>query len=772
MINLERKNKFKFLILFLVLILIYITCFFKLNNLTLILLIVISIFSIFLLKDIYQNYINLVTFFMCFHVLYGLIGPITLMWIGGFPDIYGKVFDISAYLFAYTLATTGLLVGFYFCFSKQKIKKESLNIELTNKKILFFKSITYIITFGTTFGEIINFIRVGGFQTLYKGKAVYQAVVGDLFLTIPTNVLFDLSISFICVIIILNLRKNKKMDKTFIIINFILLLPFIFIKILLGQRGILLSSIIIIFLAFSYFKPIRKITKKIVLIVLICYFSLSFLYVARPGIKYIFNDFDRFSELVFKKERIMLVLNPGSNEFSCGFGNFNTLYVSNDYNFLYGKSYLNGLFNFVPGFLYPGDKPLSITYQFRDIYFPEEKERSRIAGTAFSSILEAYWNFGFIGIFIMYILFSIILFLIENKMKNKSIWFLLIYFSISPLVMSFHRSELGDINTDVILKIIVILCVYLFYLINKKNKFKYFKSFGEISKFIIKSKLFYLLNDKTFLKLKYRIYFNKKLNIKNPQTFNEKLQWLKLYDHNPKYIKMVDKYEVRDYIKKMIGKKYLIPLIGRYNNFEEINFEKLPSKFVIKCTHDSGGIVICKDKTKIDIKKIRKKINKSLKTNYYYSGREWPYKNIKPKILIEKYMEDNATNELIDYKIMCFNGKAKMLFTCSERFSNEELKVTFFDLDWNKMPFERHYKASEKEINKPLNYDKMIKFSEKLTKNIPFVRVDWYEINGKLYFGELTFYPGSGFEEFNSIEWDYKIGRLLKLPQKMEKSDE
>ena len=281
---------------------------------------------------------------------------------------------------------------------------------------------------------------------------------------------------------------------------------------------------------------------------------------------------------------------------------------------------------------------------------------------------------------------------------------------------------------------------------------------------ILKLKIFNLLNDKIYLKLKFRVIMNSRLDLKNPQTFNEKLQWLKIYDRKEKYIEMVDKYLVRDYIERKIGKEYLMPILGIYDKFEDINFEELPTKFVIKCNHDSGGLVICKDKKTLDIDKAREKINKCLNTNYYYSGREWPYKNIKPKIIIEKYMEDNKVHELIDYKIMCFNGEPLMLFTCSERFSEDGLKVTFFDLDWNKLPFERHYKSSNYKIEKPVNYEKMLEFSKKLAENIPFVRVDWYEINGKLYFGELTFYPGSGLEEFTPVEWDYKIGELIKLP--------
>ena len=271
------------------------------------------------------------------------------------------------------------------------------------------------------------------------------------------------------------------------------------------------------------------------------------------------------------------------------------------------------------------------------------------------------------------------------------------------------------------------------------------------------------LNDESFLKKAFRCYMGKELNLDNPQTFNEKLQWLKLYDRKPEYTTMVDKYAVKKYVADIIGEEYIIPTLGVWNHFDEIDFDKLPNHFVLKCTHDSGGIVICKDKNKLDLKSAKKKIEKCLKRNYYWSSREWPYKDVKPRIIAEPYMEDSKAHELIDYKFMCFNGKVKCSFTCSERFSKDGLKVTFFDKDWNVMPFERHYPVSKDSPKKPINYDKMIQFSEQLSKGIPFVRVDFYEINGQLYFGELTFYPGGGFEEFTPEEWDYKLGDFLKL---------
>lgn len=292
----------------------------------------------------------------------------------------------------------------------------------------------------------------------------------------------------------------------------------------------------------------------------------------------------------------------------------------------------------------------------------------------------------------------------------------------------------------------------------------YFKNPKKIIIYMMNKNYFDFLNDEIYLKWKFSLKFGKNLNLKNPRTFNEKMQWLKLHDRNPEYTKMVDKYSAKEYVGSIIGKEYIIETIGVYDNFNDINFPDLPNKFVIKPTHTSGDIYICNDKSKINYLELKKKVDKWLKRNYYKIHREWPYKNVKPKIIIEKYMDDTKYHELIDYKVMCFNGNPEIIFTCTERFSNEGLKVTFFDLNWEKLPFERHYPSSSKNIKKPINFDKMIELSKKLSKNIPFVRVDWYEINGKLYFGELTFYPGSGYEEFTPEEWDTIIGKKIKIP--------
>lgn len=272
------------------------------------------------------------------------------------------------------------------------------------------------------------------------------------------------------------------------------------------------------------------------------------------------------------------------------------------------------------------------------------------------------------------------------------------------------------------------------------------------------------LSDENFIKIRYRATFKKKLNLNNPQTFNEKLQWLKLYDRKDIYTKMVDKYEAKEYIKDIIGEEYVIPTLGIYDKFDDIDFDKLPNQFVMKCTHDSGGLVIVKDKNKLDLEKARKKINKSLKTNYFYKGREWPYKNVKPRIIIEKYMEDES-GELIDYKVYAFNGKCDYVMACFDR-SKGNTKFIYYDKNWNikkEFSFDGIKYGDTVNLKKPKNLDKMFMYAEKLSQDISFVRVDFYEVNGKLYFGELTFFPSSGFDNTRTVDCQKYLDSKMKI---------
>lgn len=273
------------------------------------------------------------------------------------------------------------------------------------------------------------------------------------------------------------------------------------------------------------------------------------------------------------------------------------------------------------------------------------------------------------------------------------------------------------------------------------------------------------LSDITKIKLEYKFRFNKKINLKEPKTFNEKLQWLKLYYRKNEFSTMVDKYDVKDYVGGIIGKEYLIPTLGIYEKFEDIDFEKLPNQFVIKCTHDSGSIVICKDKEKFDKKNVRKIINKFMKRKYFYIHREWPYKNLKPRILIEPFLKDKNNNigVLDDYKIMCFNGTPKLIELHRNR-GNLNHTQDFYDINWNKTNIKQpEEKMSNIDFKKPETFDLMIKFSEKLSKNLPHIRVDWYEVNGKLYFGELTFYDGAGLYPFEPESYDELLGSWIDL---------
>lgn len=274
------------------------------------------------------------------------------------------------------------------------------------------------------------------------------------------------------------------------------------------------------------------------------------------------------------------------------------------------------------------------------------------------------------------------------------------------------------------------------------------------------------VSDENYVKWKYYLNFRKKLHLDNPQTYNEKLQWLKLHDKHDEYTQMVDKYEAKKYVASIIGEEYLIPTYGVYNSFEEIDFASLPQQFVLKCTHNSGGVFVCKDKATFDIEGAKKQVKKWLKKNPYWKNREYPYKNVKPRIIIEQYMEDESGYELKDYKFFCFDGTAKYIFVASDRGKDdEETKFDFYDIEWNLLPFTNGHPNSNKKMKKPENYDKMVDISERLSKGIPHVRVDLYNINGRIYFGELTFFHWSGLVPFVPPKWDVIFGDSLVLPR-------
>ena len=283
-----------------------------------------------------------------------------------------------------------------------------------------------------------------------------------------------------------------------------------------------------------------------------------------------------------------------------------------------------------------------------------------------------------------------------------------------------------------------------------------------------------MLSDKTYLKIMYFYHMKKRMNFENVTTFNEKLQWLKLHDRKEIYTTMVDKYEVKKYVADLIGGEYVVPTYGIYESYNEIDFDVLPNQFVLKVTHYGGsrGVFIIKDKNTINYSNIENEIEKLLKENLYNYSREWPYKNVKPRIIIEKYMKNEDEEELKDYKLFCFNGKPKIILVCSERFSSSNMCETWFDEDWNLMDIIEGNHRVDKNIKPPQSFKKMKYLASQLSKNIPFVRIDFYEVNSKIYFGEMTFFPASGFEKFEPKEWDKKLGEMIDLEKIKEGENE
>lgn len=291
-----------------------------------------------------------------------------------------------------------------------------------------------------------------------------------------------------------------------------------------------------------------------------------------------------------------------------------------------------------------------------------------------------------------------------------------------------------------------------------------------------RTKIQRVLPDWLFLKLMFKARLGYPLNLDHPKSFNEKLQWLKLNDRRPEYIRMADKYEAKGIIASKVGDEFVVPVYGVWDKFEEIDFGKLPDSFVLKTTHDAGGIVICKDKSNFNFDSAQQKLSEHLRNSFYWRGREWPYKYVKPRILAEKYieMDDSAADRFTyttgrmpcipDYKLFCFNGMVYCCLVCSGRNSNEGLHENFFDRNWVQLPFKRANPILEAEIEEPKTYNRMIEIAEKIAIDIPFLRVDFFEKNGKPYVGELTFYPANGFGKFLPREWDYKLGEMIKLP--------
>ena len=273
--------------------------------------------------------------------------------------------------------------------------------------------------------------------------------------------------------------------------------------------------------------------------------------------------------------------------------------------------------------------------------------------------------------------------------------------------------------------------------------------------------------DSLYLKVLYRVIMGRKLNLKNPKEYNEKLQWLKLNDRKPEYSTMVDKYEVRGYIEDLLGDKYLIPCLGIYDSVDDIDIDALPDRFVLKCTHDSGSVEICKDKSSFDIEGARHRLSQAMKRNYYATYREWPYKSVKPRIIAEGYLEGDG-GDLKDYKVMCFNGEAKIIEVHENRFVEGKVHTqTFYDREWGIVPLTQVETVTvDRPSERPRQLEEILRLSELIAKDMYHVRIDWYIEGDKIYFGEITFVDGSGFESFSTPEMERMLGDMIKLPEK------
>lgn len=286
--------------------------------------------------------------------------------------------------------------------------------------------------------------------------------------------------------------------------------------------------------------------------------------------------------------------------------------------------------------------------------------------------------------------------------------------------------------------------------------------------FILQNVLGKHIPDECYLRWIYWLRMGERLNLDNPQSYNEKCQWLKLYYRRPEFTTMADKVKVKKWVADRIGDQYIIPLLGSWKHFDDIDFDKLPDKFVLKCNHDSGSVLLVRDKNKLDKKDAKEHLEKALNTNAFYYAREWPYKNIERRIIAEPFIESLGRRESVEYKVSCMNGEVKFVTVCQgiAHAGFDDRTNDHFDKQWNRLNWYVRYKPSGKFNEKPAYMDKIIQLSEKLAEGMPHVRVDWYYEDGQLYFGELTFYTWSGFCPFEPKEWNDKLGSWIELPEK------
>lgn len=272
-----------------------------------------------------------------------------------------------------------------------------------------------------------------------------------------------------------------------------------------------------------------------------------------------------------------------------------------------------------------------------------------------------------------------------------------------------------------------------------------------------------LVPDKLYVKMIFRGKLGYKLNLRNPQTFNERLNWIKLYNRNSLYTSMADKYAVKKIVAEKIGEQYVVKNLGSWNCFDDVDFDSLPSQFVLKCTHDSSGAIICRDKSKFDKTAAKKKVDFVMKMNYFYACREWPYKNIPHRIIADELLDDGSGHELNDYKFWCFNGEPKYMY-CTVKTKRDDIYENFYDMDFKPVYIDHGWPRRTPEFEMPAAFDEMKQLASKLSKGIPFVRIDFFYVNDKIYFGEYTFFDWAGLQPFGSYGQDLELGQLIDLP--------
>lgn len=280
--------------------------------------------------------------------------------------------------------------------------------------------------------------------------------------------------------------------------------------------------------------------------------------------------------------------------------------------------------------------------------------------------------------------------------------------------------------------------------------------------FFKRSVLFFagLVPDRLYIRMIAKGKLGYSINLKNPQTFNEKLNWIKIYNRNPLYTKLADKFSVKEFVKNKVGEEHVVKNIGCWKSFDEINFDELPNQFVLKCTHDSSGAVICKDKSTFDKESAREKINSALKLNYFYACREWPYKNIPHRIIADELLDDHSGKELNDYKFWCFNGKPTYMY-CTVKTAKDAIYENFYDMDFKPAQINHGWPRRSPEFEKPVAFEQMKELAAKLSEGIPFVRIDFFYVEGKVYFGEYTFFDWAGLQPFDTMEQDLELGKLI-----------